>query len=122
MSRSSTTDFGDAITDRLPRPVPPFARAPVLVLAALVTALLVALSPRYDLVTDELYFLAAGKFHPAWGYMDQQPLVPLLAAFLDTAFPGSLVAFRLPAALVTALGMVVTALIAREFGGNRRAQ
>ncbi|RKT88462.1 Dolichyl-phosphate-mannose-protein mannosyltransferase [Saccharopolyspora antimicrobica] len=122
MYRSSTTGFGDEITDRLPRPVPPFARAPVLVLAALVTALLMALAPRYDLVTDELYFLAAGKFHPAWGYMDQQPLVPMLAAFLDTAFPGSLVAFRLPAALVTALGMVVTALIAREFGGNRKAQ
>ncbi|KAA5826094.1 glycosyltransferase family 39 protein [Saccharopolyspora hirsuta] len=122
MSTSATTGFDGATTDRLPRPAPPFARVPVLVLAGLVLALLVALAPRYDLVTDELYFLAAGKFHPAWGYMDQQPLVPLLAAFLDTAFPGSLVAFRLPAALATALGVVLTALIAREFGGHRKAQ
>ncbi|MER7015071.1 glycosyltransferase family 39 protein [Saccharopolyspora sp. NPDC000359] len=122
MSTSATTGAGGATTDRLPRPVPPFARVPVLVLAALVTALLVALAPRYDMVTDELYFLAAGKFHPAWGYMDQQPLVPLLAAFLDTTFPGSLIAFRLPAALATGLGVVLTALIAREFGGHRKAQ
>ncbi|MER5393639.1 glycosyltransferase family 39 protein [Saccharopolyspora sp. NPDC002686] len=122
MHTSATTGFDGAATVRLPRPAPPFARTPVLVLGALVTALLVVLAPRYDLVTDELYFLAAGKFHLDWGYMDQQPLVPFLAAFLDTAFPGSLLAFRLPAALATGLGVVVAALVAREFGGNGKAQ
>ncbi|MGP4017078.1 ArnT family glycosyltransferase [Saccharopolyspora sp. 5N708] len=109
-------------TQRLPCLLPPFARLRVLTIAALVAALLAILTTRYDYVTDELYFLAAGKFYPAWDYMDQQPLVPLLAAFLDTAFPNSLLAFRLPSALVTALGVVVTALIARELGGGGRAQ
>ncbi|MCI2417510.1 glycosyltransferase family 39 protein [Saccharopolyspora sp. K220] len=110
------------ITERLPRPLPAFARAQVLAIAALVAALLLVLAARYDYVTDELYFLAAGKFYPAWGYMDQQPLVPLLAAFLDRAFPGSLLVFRLPSALVTALGVIVTALLTRELGGGARAQ
>ncbi|GAA4616277.1 ArnT family glycosyltransferase [Saccharopolyspora hordei] len=117
-----TTGADDATTDRLPRPLPPLARTPVLVLASLVALLLVLLAPRYDLVTDELYFLAAGEYHLDWGYVDQQPLVPLLAAALDTAFPGSLVAFRFPAALVTALGVVLTALLARELGGGRTSQ
>lgn len=122
MSTNSRTALDAESTDRIPRPLQPFARAPVLTVAALVAALLLALTTRYDHVTDELYFLAAGKFYPAWGYMDQQPLVPLLAAFLDRAFPDSLFAFRLLPAAATALGAIITALIAREMGGNRRAQ
>ena len=104
-----------------PHSAPPFARGPVLLLAGLVTALLLLISSRYGYLSDELYFIAAGKY-PDWGYMDQQPLVPLLAAGLDAAFPGSLLALRTPAALVTALGIVLTALITRELGGDRRAQ
>ncbi|WP_433869078.1 ArnT family glycosyltransferase [Saccharopolyspora sp. CA-218241] len=103
----------------LPRP---FARGPVWAIAAATFLLLVLLSGRYGYLTDELYFLAAGALHLDWGYMDQQPLVPLLAAGLDAVFPGSLLALRLPAAVCTALGVVVTGLIAREFGGDRRAQ
>ena len=101
---------------------PAFARGPVFTVAALTGVLLLLLSGRYGYLSDELYFLAAGRDHLSWGYMDQQPLVPLLARALDAAFPGWLPAFRLPAALVTVLGVVVTALIAREFGGDRRAQ
>ncbi|PFG96436.1 dolichyl-phosphate-mannose-protein mannosyltransferase [Saccharopolyspora erythraea NRRL 2338] len=122
--------FGPAATGtRDPSPVPPPApglpppaRGPVLAVAAAAGALLVLLSGRYGYVTDELYFLAAGKYYLDWGYMDQQPLVPLLAWVLDAAFPGRLVVFRLPAVLVTVLGVVVTALITRELGGDRRAQ
>ncbi|MEU5852593.1 glycosyltransferase family 39 protein [Saccharopolyspora shandongensis] len=121
MSASSST-AATATTDRIPRALPPFARSAVPVIAASTLALLLALTTRYGYVTDELYFLAAGKFYPAWGYMDQQPLVPLLAAFLDRAFPGSLLAFRLLPAAATALGAIVAALMARELGGNRRAQ
>ncbi|GAA2794713.1 glycosyltransferase family 39 protein [Saccharopolyspora taberi] len=102
--------------------VPAFARGPVLTIAAITGVVLLALSARYGYVSDELYFLAAGKYYLDWGYMDQQPLVPLLARGLDAVFPGWLPVFRFPAALVTSLGVVVTALIAREFGGDRRAQ
>ncbi|MEV0701841.1 glycosyltransferase family 39 protein [Saccharopolyspora sp. NPDC050389] len=122
MATNSSTASAAETTDRIPRALPPFARSAVLATAASILALLLALTTRYDYVTDELYFLAAGKFYPAWGYMDQQPLVPFLAAFLDWAFPGSLFAFRLLPAITTALGAIVTALMARELGGNQRAQ
>jgi hypothetical protein len=103
-------------------PVPALARGPILAIAATAGLLLMLLSGRYGYVTDELYFLAAGKYHLDWGYVDQQPLVPLLAAGIDAVFPGSLFAFRLPAMVATVLGVVATALIAREFGGGPHAQ
>lgn len=41
---------------------------------------------------------------------------------MDIVFPGSLVGERLPATVLTTVGVVVAALIARELGGRRRAQ
>jgi hypothetical protein len=99
----------------------PFARLPVLLLAAGTAAALLLTAGRYGYFGDELYFLAAGK-HLAWGYADQPPLVPALARAMDALAPGSLVVFRLPAIAATAAGVVVTALIARELGGRRTAQ
>ncbi|WP_410648813.1 ArnT family glycosyltransferase [Amycolatopsis sp. cmx-4-54] len=99
-----------------------FARLPVLVVAALAGAALLATSGRYAHGFDELYFLIAGRDHLAWGYFDQPPLVPALAGAMDSLFPGSLVALRLPVTLAAAGGVVVTALITRELGGGRGAQ
>ncbi|MGW5747141.1 ArnT family glycosyltransferase [Amycolatopsis sp. NPDC003861] len=99
----------------------PFARLPVLLLAAGTATALLLTAGRYGYFGDELYFLAAGR-HLAWGYADQPPLVPALARAMDTLAPGSLVVFRLPAIAATAAGVVVTALIARELGGQRKAQ
>ncbi len=70
---------------------------------------------------DELYFLAAGR-HLAWGYPDQPPLVPLIARLLSEVAPNSVFVLRLPSAFAAALVVIVTALLAREFGGQRLAQ
>jgi hypothetical protein len=90
-------------------------------LAAGVAALLVATAHRYGYHRDELYFLRAGR-EPAFGYVDQPPLTPLLARAMDTVLPGSLTGLRLPSALAAALVVLLTGLIARELGGGRGAQ
>jgi len=76
---------------------------------------------RYGYHRDELYFLAIGG-HPAFGYDDQPPLVPLLAHAMEAVSGHSLIWLRVPPALAGALIVFVTGLIAREFGARRGAQ
>jgi hypothetical protein len=90
-------------------------------LAGGVTLMLLAVANRYGYHRDELYFLRAGR-EPAYGYVDQPPLTPLLAHAMDRIFDGSLVGLRLPSALAAGLVVLLTALIAREFGGGRGEQ
>ncbi|GAA4613278.1 ArnT family glycosyltransferase [Saccharopolyspora hordei] len=100
----------------------PLATWPVLTIAGLVAVAHLVTSAFGDYWIDEVYMLAAGKYHPDWGYVDQPPVAPLIAAAMDWIAPGSMVVLRLPAVLATAAGVVVFALLAREFGGDRRAQ
>jgi len=93
----------------------------VLLPAALQLAALLATSNRYGFHRDELYFVVAGM-HPAAGYPDQPPLVPLLAHAMYTLHPGSPFLLRLPSALVAVATTVLAALVAREVGGGRRPQ
>ncbi len=83
--------------------------------------LLIALSARYGYHRDELYFIAIGG-HPAFGYVDQPPLIPMLAHALDSISGHSLVVLRLPSALAGALVVLGTGLVARELGAGARAQ
>ena len=53
--------------------------AGLLVVAVMVVVLLVALSGAYGFHGDEMYYVVAGR-HPAFGYVDQPPLTPLLSA------------------------------------------
>ncbi|HEU4566727.1 MAG TPA: glycosyltransferase family 39 protein [Marmoricola sp.] len=99
---------------------PPLTRWALLAAAAQLAAL-VATSARYGYHRDELYFIVAGG-HPAFGYPDQPPLVPLLSWLMNQLAPGSLTVLRLPSAFAAAGITVVTALVAREVGGDRRAQ
>ncbi|WP_201298095.1 glycosyltransferase family 39 protein [Nocardia sp. CY41] len=102
-------------------PLPPFALGGVGAVAALgALALLVSIG-RYGFFGDELYFVAAGR-RLAVGYADQGPVLPAIARMMDLLAPGSLVALRLPAVLATVAAVVITASIAREFGGGRAAQ
>ena len=68
------------ISQRRIRPYVVRATARIAAVAALVTlAMHLAANPHYGFFRDELYFIICG-FHPAWGYVDQPPVVPLLAA------------------------------------------
>ena len=89
-------------------------------IAAVQFAALMATASRYGYHRDELYFIVAGS-HPALGYPDQPPLVPLLSWAMHAITP-SLTLLRTPSALASAATTVLVALIAREVGGDRRAQ
>lgn len=93
----------------------------VALIAGLQAAVLLATAWRYGYHGDEFYFIVAGS-HPALGYPDQPPLVPLLAWAMHGLGSGSLTVVRLPSAVVGAVTTVLAALSAREIGGGRRAQ
>ncbi|HET6833752.1 MAG TPA: glycosyltransferase family 39 protein [Acidimicrobiales bacterium] len=92
----------------------------VLVVAAGVLVFHAALSGRYGFHRDELYYLAAGR-HPALGYVDQPPLVPLLARAIAAVAGNHLWPLRLAAGAVHAAVVILAAVIARELGGGGRA-
>jgi hypothetical protein len=111
-----------AVAPPVARPVrPPFAWSPVLAVAGPVTVALLALANRYDYHRDELYFRLL-RGHPAWGYVDQPPLTPMVARLATALLGDSLWAMRVPAALCAVATAVLVALIAREVGGGRAAQ
>ena len=75
---------------------------------------------RYGHFRDEFDYLACGD-HPAWGYVDQPPLIPMLAKLSRLILGDSLRAVRFLPALATSAALVVSGLIARELGGRRFA-
>lgn len=94
-------------------------RTALILAAAAFLAHLVA-NPHYGFFRDELYFIACGR-HPDFGYVDQPPLVPLLAAGTQLFGP-SLLLLRAVPALCAAAAVYVACALARELGGGRFAQ
>jgi 4-amino-4-deoxy-L-arabinose transferase-like glycosyltransferase len=84
-----------------------------------VAVALTAFSTRYGFERDELYF---SMLRPAWGYVDQPPLVPVVSHALTALVSGSPWLLRVPATLCAAGLVVLTALLARELGGDAKAQ
>src|SRR5215469_5673020 len=79
---------------------------------AVVTAVLhLMFAGRYDMFRNELYFIVCGR-HPDFGYVDQPPLVPLLAAATQL-FGDNPRLLRLPAAAAAAGLVILTASFAR---------
>jgi 4-amino-4-deoxy-L-arabinose transferase-like glycosyltransferase len=75
-----------------------------------------AVANRYDLFRDELYFIVCGR-HPAFGYADQPPLVPLLAAG-TYALGAQTWLVRLPSALAAAALVWLVVAFVRLLGGR----
>ena len=94
---------------------------PAIWLALLTAALHLWANSEYGYFRDELYFIVCGQ-HPDWGYVDQPPLVPLLASLMHALFPNSLTMFRLIPALAHAGTVALTAETARKLGGGNWAQ
>jgi 4-amino-4-deoxy-L-arabinose transferase-like glycosyltransferase len=75
----------------------------------------------YGHFVDELYYLACAQ-HLAWGYVDQPPLIALVAFVVRNVLGTSLPAIRLLPSLAGAGLVVLSGAIARELGGKRFAQ
>ena len=75
----------------------------------------------YGVFRDELYFIVCGQ-RLAWGYVDQPPLIPLLAAWSHAVFGNWLTGFRLVPALVMSATVAATCEFTRAAGGGRFAQ
>jgi 4-amino-4-deoxy-L-arabinose transferase-like glycosyltransferase len=110
----------DPVAEPDTAPTAPLSRW-VALIAGLQATVLVATSTRYGYHGDEFYFIVAGS-HPAFGYPDQPPIVPLLSWLMHDLGQGSPLYVRLPSAIVGGTTTALAALVARELGGARRAQ
>jgi len=94
--------------------------AAVCCVALIRVAIYLVAAPNYGYFRDEMYYLACGE-HPAWGYMDQPPLIAWLAWLLQHTIGVSLYALRLLPMLADAATIMLTGLLARKLGGGRWA-
>ena len=98
---------------------------PTLLLYGSAAALIIALHLATDGVLgfhiDELYYLASGR-HPAFGYVDFPPVVPLLAR-LETGLLGVTPwTLRLLPGLLSGVTVVLSGAYVRKLGGSLRLQ
>ena len=75
----------------------------------------------YGYQRDELYDLICGR-HLAWGYVDQPPLIALIARFTEMVLGTSLYALRTIPSIAAAGLTILGATIVRMLGGGRFAQ
>ena len=123
MAESQPQMAGGTVESRDERHLFPMLGATTIVLLIAACKLVVHLyaGHRYGYLGDELYFLACSR-HLAWGYVDQPPLIAMIAWAVRNTLGQSLLAIRFLPALAGAVEVVLTALIARELGGRRFAQ
>ncbi len=101
--------------------LPVTAFSVVVSLAACKLLVLLYAGHGYGYFRDELYYLACSR-HLDWGYVDQPPLIALIAWLVRSTIGDSMTAIRLLPAIAGAGEVVLAALIARELGGKRIAQ
>jgi hypothetical protein len=76
---------------------------------------------RYGYFRDELYYAACGQ-RLAWGYVDQAPLIAVVARLSRALFGDSLHALRFFPALSSGAKILLTGWMVHELGGRRYAQ
>lgn len=96
-----------------------FAILSALALCALLVH--VVIGGRYGFHRDELQTLDDAR-HLAWGYVAYPPVTPFIGRVALELFGPSVAALRFFAALPQSIVIVLTGLMAREFGGKRQAQ
>ena len=72
---------------------------------------------KYGYQRDELYFISCAH-HLAWGYVDQPPLIAVVAKIVLLLLGDSLYAIRLVPALAAAFTVALTGRLARRLGAN----
>jgi hypothetical protein len=97
------------------------APAPSIFLGAACLMLHLIINNRYGVFRDELYFIVCGQ-HPAFGYVDQPPLVPWIAGASHAVFGVWLLPLRLAPALCMSATVMLATEFARALGGGRFAQ
>lgn len=94
----------------------------ILILLALAKLVLHTLTNgNYGFHRDELATIDDGRYS-GWGYVAYPPVTPWIAHVAFVLFGPSLTGLRFFAALAQSVVMVLAGLLAREFGGGRRAQ
>lgn len=76
---------------------------------------------QYGFFRDELYYIACGN-HLAFGYVDQPPLIAVIARLSLLLLGTSLSAFRFFPSLASGCLVLLSGWMARELGGGRFAQ
>jgi hypothetical protein len=90
-------------------------------IAAISVAVQLFCIKQYGYFRDELYYLACSE-HLDWGYVDQPPLIAVVAWTARHLFGDSLLAIRILPVLAGAALIVLTGLLARRLGGSVGAQ
>jgi hypothetical protein len=96
---------------------------PIIVLGLALAKILFHLltAGRYGIFRDELYYLACSE-HLDWGYVDQPPLIALIAWFVRHLFGESLIGLRLIPAIAGGATVWLAGKFTRELGGGTFAQ
>src|ERR1700726_2578612 len=96
-------------------------RLTLVAIATTVALVHVLTNNRYGFHRDELQFLSDAR-HLDWGFVPYPPLTPFVEHISLGIFGVSMVGLRMFSVRAQALAIVVTGLMAREFGGGRLAQ
>ncbi len=83
-------------------------------------AVLLIFNHGYGYFRDEFYYVACGE-HLAWGYVDQPPLVALVAKLATTIFGKSVFALRILPAVACSATVFIAGLMIRELNGSKLA-